>query len=178
MPAALGCYRAVLRAKNSGVGGTGTKNSSLSPLCALGGEKGKSCPPTPRRNAKEGRWSAAGPLSQALALNVHAPNLEMPSISMMSLFPIRMSSRDWPEGDWDLQAETLESGAKSEIVSVSVFCGLITEEGREEGFPAPLSLLRGKVELCDLRFCLQPGIGVSHFFVFRRKPPDCHKNGV
>ena len=152
MPTVLECYRAVLRAKNSGVGGTGKDNSSLSPLCALGGEKGKSCPPTPRRNAKEGQWSAAGPLSQGLALNVHAPNPEMPSISMMSLFPIRMSSRDWPEGDWDLQAETLESGAKSEIVTVSVFCGLITEEGREEGFPAPLSLLRGKVELCDLRF--------------------------
>lgn len=132
------------------MGRTGKNNSSLSPLCALGGEKGKSCPPTPRRNAGEGRWAAAGPLSQGLALNVYAPNPEMPSVSMMSLFPIQMSSRDWPEGDWDLQAETLESGAKSEIVTVSVFCGLITEG--EEGFPAPLSLLRGKVELCDLRF--------------------------
>lgn len=61
----------------------------------------------------------------------------------MSLFPTWMSSRDWPEGDWDLQAETLESHAKSEIVTVSVFCGFITE-GRE-GFLAPFSILSGKL---------------------------------
>ena len=68
----------------------------------------------------------------------------------MSLFPTWMSSMDWLEGDWDVQAETLESRAKSEIVTVSVFCGFITE-GRE-GFLAPFSLLSGEVELCDLRF--------------------------